>query len=343
MNSPAQPPDGLGTVEADALNRYSPQDLSRTLGGYRELWGDLGSIVTDLDAVGMISDGSAHPWAPMVLHRLGHHLANHHHQQHPMGETTHRLLAHLHAVMSRHVDLEREKKLWHAKSNVVQSMYWQAVAANTASTTATMRAPYSGVNYMVLDCLMPANLTPFGFWSNISFASINFAQAGSTISYATPGASGTQGALPGGMGFTAFYEDKTAPEGCRGWNPWTGWILSSDAVSTWQWFNASLANPASAICDVLQRSSPCETVTWETSNNGGWAGYHAAGHGGIGSHALDMMYAGVLGLSGALKGPPQGWFQGQQSGHPGNYGATGYGAPGVHPSGHGGPFGPALR
>jgi hypothetical protein len=336
------PQDGLGSVSADVIQRYDPRDLARTLGGYREAWGDLGALVQDLDAVGMISDGSAHPWAPMVLHRLGHHLQHGHHTHHGhMGTVVHKLLAHLHAVMARHVDLEREKKLWHAKSNVVQTMYWQGVAANTASTTATMRAPYSGVNYMILDCLMPANLTPFGFWTNISFASINFAQSGQTIAYAAPGASGTQGAFAGGMGFTAFYEDKTAPEGCRGWNPWTGWILSSDAVSTWQWFNGSTANPASVICDVLMRSSPCDTADWGQAQGGiGWSGFYAPQHP-LGSHALDLMYAGVLGLSGALKGPPQNWLHGQHQGHPGSYGSVGPGY-GAHPSGHAGPWGPAL-
>ena len=57
-----------------------------------------------------------------------------------------------------------------------------------------------------------------------------------------------------------------------------------------------------------------------------------------GAHALDMMYAGVLGLSQALKGPPSGWTSGQHQAHPGNWGSMGPG-PGMMPSGHGGPTG----
>ncbi len=333
--------DGLGGLDSESFRSYSPAVLAQTIGGYREAWGDLGMLVQDLDSVGMISDGSAHPWAPMVHHRLGSYLQQGAHRRHGhgVGRTIHQLLAHLHGVIGRHVDLEREKKLWHAKSNVVQSMYWQNVAANTASTTATVRAPYSGVNYMVLDCLMPAPLTPFGFWSNISFASLNFAQSGGTISYAAPGASGTQGAVNGGMGFTVFYQDKTAPEGCRGWNPWTGWILSSDAVSTWQWFNGSTINTGSVICDVLMRSSPCE-VDWSMAQQGQTNAWYTGNMGPAGTHALDMMYAGVLGLSGALKGDPGHWGYGQHGRHTGNWGSIGPGI-GVQPNGHAGPAGNA--
>lgn len=350
----APPSDGLGYVDSDSiLKRYSPAELATTIGGYREGWGDLTKIVADLDAVGMISDGSAHPWAPMVMHRVGQHLAHHGHpghQHHHMSPVVHRLLAHLHAVLARQVNLEKEKRLWHSKSNVVETMYWQSVAANTASTTATVRAPYSGVNYMILDVLMDTLLTPPGFWSNISFASINFAQSGSTITYGTPGASGTQaaGGLTGGMGFECFLHDKTAPEGARGWNPWTGWILSSDAVSLWQWVNADAANSRSLFCSVLMRSSPCDTTSWGSGVKGGehgamipWAGFPAFANPGIGSHALDLLYAGVLGLSGVPKGHPNEWFSGQHATHPGNYGSIGPG-PGAIPGGHYGPTGPRI-
>ena len=289
----------------------------------------------------MVSDGSAHPWAPMVLHRLGQQLEHGHHVHHGhphMSHVVHRLLAHLHAVMARHVNLEREKKLWHAKSNVVQTMYWQSVPPNTLSTTATVRAPYSGVNYMILDILMDTLLTPPGVWTNISFASINFGTPGGTITYAAPGTGGTQGAggVLGGMGFEAFLHDKTAPEGCRGWNPWTGWILSSDAVSTWQWANIDGSNARSLACSILMRSSPCDTENWGGEKHR--AGWYASGAGDHGAHALDLMYAGVLGLSGALKGPPSEWFAGQHMAHPGNWGSTGPGF-GARPSGHAGPAG----
>jgi hypothetical protein len=334
--------DNLG----DALDRYSAADLAQTIGGYRSAWKDLGTLVQDLDAVGYISDGSAHPWAPMVMQRLGHHLQHADHLTHlgHAGHTIHKLMHYLHQVMARHVNLEKEKRLWHAKSNVTQTMYWQSVAANTASTTATVRAPYSGVNYMVLDILMDTALTPPGFWSNISFASINFAQSGNTITYAAPGTGGVQGAggQAGGMGFDVFLHDKTAPEGARGWNPWTGWILSSDAVSTWQWVNADPSNARSLFASLLMRSSPCDVSPWMQGGQQGqgtvqWFGYPAAWHQ-SGAHALDMMYAGVLGLSQALKGPPSGWGHGQHMGHPGNFGSMGPG-PGVHPMGHAGPTG----
>lgn len=348
----APPPDGLGG--ADTLARYNPAELARTIGGYREAWGDLGSIVEDLDAVGMIADPSqGHPWAPMVLSRLGGHL--HHgawHHLGAMGETIHKLLGHLHAVMARHVNLERERRLWHAKSNVVETMYWQSVAPNASSTTATVKAPYSGVNYMILDVLMDTLLTPPGFWQTISFASINFAQSGGQqISYATPGASGVQGAgagQNGGMGFEVFLHDKTAPEGCRGFNPWTGWILSSDAVSTWQWANADALNARSLFCSILMRSSPCDTANWgqpgQYGANGAslpWAGYHYQSDPMIGSLALNQMYAATLGLLGVPKGHPSAWFQGQHGNHPGNYGSVGPGY-GAQPTGHGGPFGPHM-
>jgi hypothetical protein len=355
MNAPQQQlaaPDNLGAFDGNNIQRYDPRELATTIGGYREAWSDLGKLVQDIDAVGMVADTSAHPWAPMVQAQIRGLLEHgqHRHHHHPTSMAVHRLLQHLHGVLARQVDLEREKRLWHAKSNVVQSVNWIGVAANTASSTATVRAPYSGVNYMVLDCLMPANLTPLGYWTNISFASINFAQAGGTISYSTPGASGTPtGAVTGGMGFTCFYEDKTAPEGCRGWNPWTGWILSSDAVSTWQWFNPDLSNSRSLICDILMRSSPCDTANWQSTGQYGagqasipWAGFHYASNPHIGSHALNMMYAAVLGLSGVNKGHPSEWFSGQHMGHAGNFGSVGPGF-GAQPTGHGGPWGPALH
>jgi len=352
-----QYPDDLGS--ADKLERYSSADLARVIGGYREAWSDLGRMVADLDAVGFISDGRAHPWGPMVMQRLEHHLQHPHHAEVAArlgvaGQTIHRLLRYLHGIMARHVNLEREKRLWHSKSNVVQTMYWQNCASGTLSTTATVRAPYSGVNYMVLDILMDTALTPPGLWTNISFASINFAQAGSQITYAAPGTTGTQAAAAnGGMGFEQFLHDKTAPEGSRGWNPWTGWILSSDAVSSWQWLNLDPnGNARSLFCSILMRSSPCEMQKWEGNVNQTvrgqetsipWAGYPTFAHD-MGSHALDMMYAGILGLSPALQGHPSQWggmshpMQGQHAGHQGNYGSVGPG-PGVHPSGHAGPTG----
>jgi hypothetical protein len=343
--------DNLGEV----LERHSTKELATVVGGYRDAWKDLNTLVVDLDAVGFIGDGSAHPWAPMVLHKLHTHL------QHPdhhalaslghAGHTIHKLLAYLHSIMRRHVDLEREKRLWHAKSNVIQTMYWQNVASNTASTTATVRAPYSGVNYMVLDVLMDTVLTPPGMWTNVSFAGINFAQPGQTITYGVPGASGVQGGpQPGGMGFEAFLHDKTAPQSERGWNPWTGWILSSDAVSTWQWQNLDPANARTLFCSVLMRSSPCEMAMWTGNVQqtiGGqqfpipWAGFPTFAHPGLGTHALDVMHAAMLGLSSVPKGHPRDWFSGQHMGHPGNYGSVGPGY-GAHPSGHGGPFGPVM-
>jgi hypothetical protein len=353
-------PDNLG----DAIERYSSQELAKVIGGYREAWGDLGKVVQDLDAVGFISDGSAHPWAPMVMERLHHHLQHPHHHEMVSrlghaGHTIHRLMSYLHHIMARHVSLEREKRLWHAKSNVVQTMYWQNVASNTNSTTATVKAPYSGVNYMVLDILMDTVLTPPGMWTNISFASINFAQSGSQIVYTPPGTGVQGGPAAGGHGFEVFLHDKTAPEGARGWNPWTGWILSSDAVSTWQWMNLDPVNPRSLTTSILMRSSPCEMSQWEGNvqqmmpgqqapTSIPWAGYPAFAHAGIGQHALDMMYAGVLGLSPALRGHPTQWgispgaFQGQQMSHPGNFGSVGPGM-GVHPTGHAGPTGGSMH
>ncbi len=337
-------PDNLGNIgEAGDVMRVPPGELARTIGGYREMWGDLGKLVTDLDMVGMVGDGSAYPWAPMVHHRLGQHLQHHqHHPSHPMGGVVHLLLQRLHAVLGRHRHLEEERRLWHAKCNVIESPYWLSLAANTQSSIATVRAPYSGVNYMILDVLMPANLTPFGFWTTINFAGINFATPGNGITYSTAaGVQGTPTTLPG-MGFTDFLEDKTSPEGCRGWNPWTGWILSSDAVSTWAWFNPDTINARSLIVDILMRSSPCETTTWATANSGGWHAYPTFDHGMEGIHALNLMYGGVLGLSGALRGPPSGWFQGQHQQHPGSYGSRGPGY-GAMPIGHMGPAGPPLR
>lgn len=304
--------DNLGS--SDMLDRYSSGELAQALGGYREMWADLGSVVKDLDAVGMVGDGSGHPYGPMVLHKLGSVLRHHHdHGQHHSAVT--RMLHHLYSVMAHNEHLKRQHRLWHGASNVISSVQWVNLAANTSSSTATLQSPYSGVNYMILDILCDSIVMPPGWFVNLSFAGINFAQpATNRVTYGTPGASGTP-ATPG-MGWSAFLQDKTFPDGRRYWNPWVGWILSSDAVSTWQIYNADQAFPRTFCFDVLMRSSPCQD-DYNTNKRFAWHDSE------LGNHALDLMFAAVHGLGGQPKGDPTTWGTHQ-----------GVGVPGIFPSGH---------
>jgi len=277
------------------------RDMQAELGGYREAWDDLGKVLQDFGGLGMVPapDAGAHMYSPLVLERLGHIVHHPHlgrHAQSPHFRAIHNMLQHLYGLMHRNVQLQREKALWHEKANVVESVQWTAVGAATLSSTATIRAPYSGVNYMILDMLMPAELTPLGWFTQMTFAGINFAQPSlSSVTYGPPGASGTPAQQ--GMGFSVFYTNKTCPEGSRGWSPWTGWILSSDAVILLQWFNPDALLARSLDVDFLMRSSPCGALfqqaiphAWHVSQ-----GYH---------HVVDQIYGAVLGLSGGPMGVP---------------------------------------
>jgi hypothetical protein len=302
--------DNLGANDVSNLERYSPRELATVLGGYREDWADLGNVIEDLDAVGNVGNTQAHPWGPAVMHRVGEHLQHGHH--HPVIA---RLLSHLHRVMARHVDLEKERNLWHAKANVVESIQWVQVPANSLSSVATLKAPYSGVNYMILGALMAANLTPLGWWNSINFAGIEFANPSQkSVVYSTAaGVAGTPNTQ--GMGFATFYEDTTAPSGERGWNPWVSWILSSDAVSLWQWFNPDLSNPRSLCIDVMMRSSPCEVDFHR--HEGKDMAWFSGDFPDQGAHALNMMYAAVLGAHGLKQHTtPMDWYSSTHGYHP---------------------------
>ena len=313
----------------------SPQEMAQQLGGYREMWGDLGKVLADIDDVGnYLPDGSAHAYAPAVLDRLGHliqHPGLMHHQGHGYFHSIQRLLHHLHGVVARNHELQVEKELWHTKGNVVTSVQWQNVATTSLSTTATLKAPYSGVNYMILDILMASEVTPLGWLTNLSFAGINFANPSqNSVTYGAPGNSGSP--TQQGMGFAVFYTNKTAPEGCRGFQPWTGWILSSDAQIFLQWFNPDPSFTRSISLDFVMRSSPCGNA-WGGAFEGKTVGWHVS----RGFHnAVDQINSLIFGLSGMNQGPPlmdgaPDWTAG--GGH--HYPSGGS----FFPSGHSGPAG----
>jgi hypothetical protein len=323
--------DNLGSNDPASLERYAPRELAQVLGGYREDWADLGNVIEDLEAIGNLGNTHAHPWGPAVMHRVGEHLQHGHH--HPM---LHKLLSNLHRVMARHADLERERNLWHAKANVIESIQWVGVKPASLSSTATLKAPYSGVNYMILGALMAANLTPLGWWNSINFAGIDF--AGPSQKSVTYDTDGTGKPATQGMGFTTFYEDTTQPQGERGWNPWVSWILSSDAVSQWQWYNPDPNNPRSLCVDVLMRSSPCDIDFHK--QEGKDIAWYSGDFEDMGSHALNMMYAAVLGAHGhKIHQTPHDWYSAAHGYHPYQpyHGGAGGGAHAPHgPHGRGG-------
>lgn len=279
-------------------------DLPQELRSYREAWGDLGAVLDEYGNLGMIPDPGtgAHIYAGHAHEQLGHLINSPHLGRHANDRHFHHiqnLLKHLHHLMAQSEQLQWEKRLWHEKSNVVLTVPWVALNPNTVSSTATTKAPYSGVNYMVLDLLTVAELTPPGLWTNINFAGINFADPGlKQVAYDTgAGAQGTPSATQRGMGFSVHYTNKTSPDGSRGWQPWTGWILSAAAEISFNWVNLDQNNPRSLILDVLMRSSPCGAFemtnmpqAWHVSE-----GYH---------QAVNQIYGVVRGLSGLKSGPP---------------------------------------
>lgn len=308
----------------------SPQEMQHELGGYREVWSDLGSVLADYESVGYTGDGSAHIWSPVAMERLGQlvnhpQIGRHHGDRH--FHAIHNMLAHLYQLMRHNVDLKREKALWHEKANVVESVQWTAVPLATLSSTATVKAPYSGVNFMILDMIMPAELTPLGWWTQMTFAGINFAQPSLTsVTYGLPGTGGTPAQQ--GMGFSWSYTNKTAPDGSRGWSPWTGWILSSDAQVFLQWFNPDANFARSLTLEFLMRSSPCGALFQQNLPH---AWHVSQGF----SHTVDQIYGAVLGLTGAPMGAPNPMSVHGQ----GHYPSGGMG----FPSGHMGPAGVPMH
>lgn len=295
-------------------NMISYSDLPRELQSYRAAWDDLGAVLEEYGGLGYVPDPGtgAHIYSPLAMERLEHlihspHLGRHHGDRH-FGHIQ-RLLQHLHGLMAQSEQLKWEKRLWHEKANTITTVEWIALAADTTSSTATLSAPYSGVNYMILDMLTIAELMPPFVFTKISFAGIDFATPSiNQVAYdAAAGVTGTPSAAQKGMGPAALYTNKTAPDGSRGWMPWTGWILSAAAQVFLQVRNLDQNNARNISVDFLERSSPCGAFE-QTQYSTAWhvsQGYH---------NAVNAIYGAVLGLGGQQGGHPSrdpGWTQGQ--------------------------------
>ncbi len=231
---------------------------------HSELVRDLERVLTDTDNLGAVptSDSGVHAYAPAVMLKIRDMLGTQ--GRHRFSGTRHfrsinKLLQNWHDLLGRHVDLVRERQVWHEESNVVVSTPWDALAAATSSSTVEVGAPYSGIRFMLLDILVPAELNPRGRLTSFTFAGINFAQpstSSTTVGYSTAaGVLGTPAVL--GMDLTVFYQNKTAPIGRRGFRPWTGWIFDPSAKINVQIHNPDPALARSYDLAWLMRSSPC--------------------------------------------------------------------------------------
>lgn len=256
---------------------------------------DLNRVLVETDNLGNVppSDAGIHAYAPGVMMKIRDLLSHGgRHSQTPHFRSINRLLRGWHDLLGRHVDLIREKQLWHEESNVVVSSPWDNLAAATQSSVATIGAPYSGVRFMLLDILVPAELTPRGRMTNFTFAGINFAQPSTnttTLQYSTAaGVQGTPASL--GMDLTVFYSNKTAPIGRRGFRPWTGWIFDPSAKIEVSIFNPDPAFAKSYDLAWLMRSSPCAEHYAKD------AAYHYATHGDGFAEIADQIHGAVIGL-----------------------------------------------
>lgn len=234
-------------------------------GADREAVDDLAAVLGDMDLMTTFPGddvGNVRTHGPILLakladlehHGIGSHVPHHHHRS--IGH----LIRRFHALVARNLDLQREIDIMAEGSNVIVSTPIDNLAANTTSTQVTLGAPYSGVDFMLCDILLPAELTPAGRFASLVFCGIDFATPSinaATVQYAngTPGTLGTPNTQ--GMGLSAFYTNKTMPTGSRRFAPWTGWYFDASAKITFTLYNPSLTLPASYFPDWLMRSSPC--------------------------------------------------------------------------------------
>lgn len=270
-----------------------------------ELVRDLEHVLQDTDSLGAVpgTDSGVHAYAPGVMMKIRDLLqagASHRFSGTRHFRSINKLLQNWHDLLGRHVDLVRERQVWHEESNVIVSTPWDALAAATSSSVCEVGAPYSGIRFMLLDILVPAELNPRGRLREFTFAGINFANpstTSSTVSYSTAG--GVLGTpLVLGMDLTVFYQNKTAPIGRRGFRPWTGWIFDPSAKINVQIYNPDPALAKSYDLAWLMRSSPCNETFDPTR------AMHAYTGGESFQTMADQIHGAVIGIGqGALPRP----------------------------------------
>jgi hypothetical protein len=228
----------------------------------------------------------------LMHHGFGPHIPNHH--QHSL----HNMLERFHAVVERSLHLERELAAMQDTSNVVVSTPIDNLAAATTSANCTFGAPYSGIEFMICEMLMPAELTNFGGFGSLQFAGIDFATPSTSANVVTyDQVAGVLGApLTKRMGFSVFYTNKTMPSHHRRFCPWTGWIFDPSAKITFNVFNPTAFAQSYSI-DWLMRSNPCTEAYQEGSRD---MAYHLQSH--DAQHSFDMMHHFVLGMGNATPG-----------------------------------------
>lgn len=254
---------------------------------------DLGAVLQDMDSLGNVpaTDSGVHSYAPVVIAKIREllrHGGRHSNTRH--FRSINRLLQGWHDLLMRHVDLVRERQLWHEESNVVVCTPWDSLASGATSSVATISAPYSGIRFMLCDILVPAELNPRGRLTQFNFAGIDFATPSvstATVTYST--AAGVLGTpTVQGMDLTVFYQNKTAPTGRRGFRPWTGWIFDAAARIVTQIHNPDPAFARSYDLAWLMRSSPCaETYDRDMAYHRSYEGFDSI---------ADMIHGAVIGL-----------------------------------------------
>jgi hypothetical protein len=262
---------------------------------------DLGKVMDDLGAWEHVPEDRSfvRSYEPAVRAKLEYMLQ--HHGDH-YGHQTQRLLHAWYDLLRKHANLRREANAWRAACNTITSVAWDAIPAAGTSSTATLNAPWSGVDYVLLDMLVPANTQARFRFVKLAFASIDFSQNSiSSVTYSTAG--GTSGTpLQQGLDATAFLHDKTAPDGTRKFTAWTGWAFAASAQIFVAVYNPDSTYPKGVDIAFLLRSSPCDQ-NWNPNYGMHWAregmGQMQFGDGSVNSqwgHTVDMIHAGVLGI-----------------------------------------------
>lgn len=262
---------------------------------------DLSTALDDLGAWEHVPDDHhlIRSYEPSVRAKLDHMLRVHGERY---GHQTRRLLQAWYDLLRRHANLAREARAWRAACNVIATVSWDALAASSTSSTATLNTPYSGVDFVLLDMLVPSNTQPRGRFVKLQFASIDFAQPSQTaVVYST--AAGTSGTpVQQGLDFSAFLHDKTAPDGSRKFTAWTGWAFAASAQIFLAVYNPDATYSKGYDISFLMRSSPCE-YNWDTTFAKHWAregGYEFPDQDGYMTsewgHVVDRIHGAVLGI-----------------------------------------------
>lgn len=214
-------------------------------------------LADDLGAI--IPSDRVRTYAPVLLEKIGALRRLRSPRVGLGGRALDRVLHNFEQAIRRNVDLEAELEMWNETTNVVVSTPMDNVPPATTSCVCTWGAPYSGKDYLVLDCLVPAELTPAGRLVDLSFSSLNFALPStqiSTVQYSSaPGVLGAP--LQGGMDLVVFYQNKTSPHGRRHFVPWVGWVFDASAKNTFSIYNPDPVTARSYQISWLCRSSPC--------------------------------------------------------------------------------------